>query len=240
MKKHEYWQKQLNCFIDNELGPADHHALEEHLATCEDCSAQSDYLKSMKKRLRAHRDVVQMPETVKSRIHAKFRRTSNKRVWHPAFSLAAVILIFGVLVFTPVSGFFNTILLDAMPGREVVQSNLRGTIVCPDCRVALEIGVDSGALCCDGHVPGILDTEGNLWRVARDKKGTEFRNHFDELYGKQVVLSGDLIFSAHLIRLNKVETLNETLIGEWLIDLNQSESVHVNYSNPGQLLARVF
>jgi len=237
-KNHIYWQEQLNRYVDQQLGPADHAALEEHLDICEDCSAQARFLAAMKKRLRAHREMVQMPEAVKNRILTNLNRQERKSKWSPLFSVAATILIFGLLVFSSFGSSLNHKVAALFPGREVVKASLRGTIICPDCHVAREIGCEHGTFCCNGCVPGLLDKNGEVWRVARDLKGVEFGKHFNGLYGQQVVLSGDLIFSAHMVRLDSVQTLNETLLGE-----NQFKEPYFPkspYRNEEKMLAVVY
>ena len=240
MKDHIYWQVQLNSFIDHELGPADYTALEEHLSECADCSAQAEFLQSMKKRLKAHREMVKMPEAVKQRVLARLGNNPWTRRYAPVLSMAASLLIFGLLVLTQMGQSLTLQLWKVLPGREVVTANLSGTIVCPDCMVAEEIGCEHGSFCQNGCVPGILDKDGALWRIARDDKGLEFGKYFDGLYGQQVVLSGDLIFSAHMVRLDSVKTLNDTMIGALMSEPEETLARNVTFSNNEKLLARVF
>ena len=98
------------------------------------------------------------------------------------------------------------------------------------------------AFCKNGCVPGILDVDGRIWRIARDENGLEFGKRFKDIYGQQVVISGDLIFSAQMLRVKSVQTLNETMIGK--NDSNRLDKqdllVESSYNNVHKLLARVF
>lgn len=240
MRDCEFWQEQLNYYVDHQLGPADHAALEEHLAECETCQNQAEYLNMMKKRLKAHREVIQLPESVEQRILDQLEVRENSNRWLPLLSLAATILIFGLLVFSGMGRTLTIGIKNAMPGREVVTTNLRGTVVCPDCQIAEQIGCEHGAFCKNGCVPGILDVDGKIWRIARDAKGLEFGKQFEELTGQQVVVSGDLIYSAHMLKLNSVQTLNNAMIGNIEHDVSKDLLAESSYTNAHKLLAQVF
>jgi hypothetical protein len=242
MKDCEFWQEQLNYYVDHQLGPADHAALEEHMSECETCRKQAVYLEAMKKRLKAHREMVQLPPSVKQRILEQFEVRDKNTRWMPLLSIAATLLIFCLLVFSSLGQALTQGVMQALPGREVVTTNLRGTVICPDCQVAKQVGCEHGAFCKNGCVPGILDVDGRIWRIARDENGLEFGKRFKDIYGQQVVVSGDLIFSAQMLRVKSVQTLNETMIGKNKSNNpdKQDHLAEASYSNVHKLLAQVF
>lgn len=193
---HEYWEEKLQGFIDRELEPADRAAVDDHIASCENCATQLEYFAAMKQRLHAHADAISMPTDVKLRLERTFARKRNplRHLWVPgaglALAAALVLAIFLPRSFDPSYGFVGTV--------------LSGTVVCHDCAVADRAHLDPGALCHDGHRMGLEDAEGKLWRFASDEKGQQFLKNV-ALYGQAVQIRGKAIPDIGLIRIEQLE-----------------------------------
>lgn len=195
---HKYWEEQLQAYIDGELDPADHSAVENHMASCEDCQAQNRYFAAMKKRLKAHAETVTIPPTVETRIQELFQPKKAVRFprrWiYSAGLLAAAILL--ALMLGPIMN--NR--LSFSPGTFI------GKIVCHDCTVAHQAGLDRGTLCQDGHTLGLMTERGRLYRIANDEIGHSYIKD-PSLYGDRVRVDGEVLKSKDLLRIQKLEKL---------------------------------
>ncbi len=198
---HLYWEERLQGFVDNELGPADSLAMQEHINSCQDCQANLNYICSLKKRLRAHADTIHIPLAVEERLVEQFtkrrRRTflSRRQLLTGsgmAMALAAA-LVMGMLLprsFEPSNSFVECI--------------LEGQVVCHDCTLADRAGLQAGILCSDGHEMGLQTSSGELWRFADDENGHQHLTNL-ALYGKQVRIYGQALHDAHLLRIKNLE-----------------------------------
>lgn len=193
--EHEYWEERLQGYLDKELDPADHTAVEQHLAQCEDCAAQAAYFTAMKKRLKAHSSSVQMPESVSHRLNDLFEKKRNpfKRYVYPSIAVtlaaAAALMIFFLL---PKDSY------------RFEDGLLSGLATCHDCHLAKITELPKGDLCKDGHRIGIIDHEGKLWRIAADDNGLAYLKNM-ELYGKKVEISGSLLHAERIIRIRDLK-----------------------------------
>lgn len=201
--EHEYWEERVQGFVDNELSPADHNAVESHVAQCRECAANVAYFRAMKKRLALHASAVDMPDAVRNRLERLFerKRRGYKRWLWPAFgsaaALAAALLVF---VLTP------------QPSRLFVPGGLTGKITCYDCEVAVQAGLTMGELCKDGHKMGMVTADGTLWRFAADDKGLRFIHHL-EFLGKAAEVMGELQTESHMLRIHELHVLDQRQAG---------------------------
>jgi len=198
--EHEYWEVMLQGYLDNELSPADHAAVQNHIEECPDCGAHLAYTKAMKRRLHAFRDSVSMPESVERRIRERVQRKRRGvvvRFFKPAYgiALAAVILLAIALPrwLPDASGFADC--------------NLSGKIACPDCHIAAQTGLVMGELCRDGHTLGIVCDNGRAYRIAMDARGLELKAQLEAAYGKQITLEGKVLESERLVRVRDLMDL---------------------------------
>ena len=195
--EHNYWEERIQGYIDNELEPADHTAVEKHVDACKDCATHIDYYRALKRRLKAHADSVEIPAAVASRLNNMMARKRRPvlRIWVPAGLALAATLVAVMLLFPFSSTNFEFEKLD-----------LIGRVTCHDCEIADRAGLAAGVLCEEGHRLGLVTKEGKLWRVATDQKGLAYLKAF-ELYGKQVELTGKALSSERLFRLETYSVL---------------------------------
>lgn len=201
--EHEYWEVQLQGYVDKELSPADMKAMEAHIDQCADCAANLEYMTSLKSRLRQHREMVEIPASVKTRIDDLFEKKRKplwRKVVNPAFGVAlAAVLVAGILL----NPFSQSAVYAFSEGTVV------GTITCPDCHIADKSGLEKGTLCHDGHGLGLIckDT-GEVYRIAMDTKGMDLKSQRGAYYGKDVTVTGMILQHERIIR---VTDLAETV-----------------------------
>jgi len=197
--EHSYWEERLQGYVDNELGPADLVAMENHVEDCPECRANFEYFQCLKKRLKAHAETVCIPKAVEERIREQFvhKKRPIKRSRFIGLGLAmAAALMMGILF--P--------MLWKTPYRFVDEVVL-GKIVCHDCEVAHRAGIEKGSLCSEGHRMGLVTTDGQLWRFAQDEESHHYISDMT-LFGKQVRVYGQTLEPAHLIRIKSLEQIN--------------------------------
>ena len=196
--EHDYWAEKLQGYLDNELAPADQLAVQKHIEECPECEANLNYFQSMKRRLRSHAEFIEAPQSVLDRIEHMFekKRKSAKRFWIPTAGIglaaAAVLVIF--------------VSLYVKPGNQFSQAVLEGQVVCHDCALAEQTGLQKGALCQDGHLLGLKAENGSLWRFACDTEGLKHVRNF-ALVGKTVRVEGETHKPSGMIRIKKLEAI---------------------------------
>ncbi|MDJ0839894.1 MAG: anti-sigma factor [Acidobacteriota bacterium] len=193
--EHDYWQERLQAYLDNELSPADHTAVKNHIDESPELKAELEYFRSMKKRLLQHRDTVQMPESVAARIQQQFKKKRVIYRWgrylKPSYALAMA------------AGVALAVLLPMAFNRQTYafgEKTLTGTITCSDCSIADRAGLQMGVLCKDGHQLGLIGEDGNIYRIAMDDKGLQINDKQGSLYNASVEIRGELLPAEKLIR----------------------------------------
>ena len=193
---HKYWEEQLHAYLDRELDPADHRAVEKHMEDCADCRANYEYFKAMQNRLRAHAATVSIPPVVEERLHSLFKPKKvvafPKRWIYAGLALAAVLLI----------GFIIEPMVN--PRYSFQEGTYVGNVVCHDCTVAHRAGLARGVLCEDGHKQGLVTDGGRLFRIASDEIGMSYMKD-PTIYGNRVRVVGELIKAKGLLRIQKME-----------------------------------
>lgn len=193
---HKYWEEQLHAYLDHELDPADHRAVENHMTECADCRSNYEYFSSMQDRLRAHATTIGIPQAVEERLHNLFKpkKVSRfpKRWVYGALGLAAILLL----------GFLVSPMMNS--GYSFEDGIFIGKVVCHDCTLAHRAGLDRGVLCKDGHKQGIVTDRGHLYRFAADEIGMSYMKD-PTVYGNHVRVQGELIKSQGLLRIQKLE-----------------------------------
>jgi hypothetical protein len=193
--EHSYWEERVQAYIDNELSPADHTAVEQHVEECQACQKNVVYFKLLKRRLKDHTAAVEMPVAVRERIERQFsrrRRFRPRRYLLPSAALAlAAILVLALLPLQWGADHFSEI-------------RLVGKTTCYDCNVADRAGLEMGQLCKDGHRLGIICPDGTMWRIAADEKGVTYLRDLN-MMGKQVEIHGQILKSEHLLRVDSLQ-----------------------------------
>lgn len=195
---HKYWEEQLQAYLDHELDPADYGAVEKHINECEECEAHFEYFSALKKRLRAHAGTVTIPPIVEERLHSLFDQKKLfpfRKSWIVGTLSLAAMFILGLLV-APL----------LKQGYAFTEGTFEGKIVCHDCTVAYQAGLDRGVLCQDGHRLGLVTTEGQLFRFASDEIGQIYTTD-PSLYGDTVRVTGEVLKTRGLIRIQRMEHL---------------------------------
>ncbi len=199
--EHEYWEERVQGFVDNELSPADHNAVETHVAQCRECAANVAFFRAMKKRLALHANAIDMPEAVRERLETTFarkRRGYKRWIWTAFGTAAAAALLVFVLLPRPTHHF--------------VAGDVQGKITCFDCEVAMHAGLAMGELCKDGHKMGMVTADGTLWRFAADDKGLRFIHHL-EYMGKAAEVLGELHNDSHVLRIHELHLVDQRQAG---------------------------
>ena len=195
--EHEYWQERLQGYLDNELAPADHTAVKNHIDDCPECTADLTYFQSMKKRLLQHRDTVVMPDSVETRLQELFekkRRTHNwRRFLRPAYGLALAAVITLAIVVPLVMN---------RPAYAFAEATLTGKITCTDCTIADRAGLEKGLLCKNGHQVGLIGNDGEIYRIAMDDEGFNLNEKLGSLFDSEVEIHGELLAAENLLRVS--------------------------------------
>jgi len=198
--EHNYWEERIQGYMDNELPPADHTAVKNHIEGCSACTAQLEYFRCLKKRLRLHRDTVAIPQCVEQRIIENVKKKSRRRfVWKPAYSLAmAAVAVLAIAL---------PLQLRELPYC-FVNCDIKGRITCTDCEIATKAGMQAGDFCSRGHNPGLIDEDGRIYRIALDKE-ERWENFMkrEGYYGKLVEIQGDILHQENLVRVDRVREL---------------------------------
>lgn len=190
----EYWEQRLMAYIDKELDPADHAAVKRHIEENEECRAQYEYFCAMKGRLRQHHVTTEMPAAVDQRLRdsvaSRHRFGVRMKIGSGlGFILAAAAAL---MLFLAPQQF----------SQEPV--SMVGTVVCYDCEVAAEAGMEKMSLCSDGqHQMGLKCHDGSLWRIARDKESVTIDPM--SLYGQEIEVQGQVLVGTALLRLKEVK-----------------------------------
>lgn len=196
---HKYWEEQLQAYLDRELDPADHRAVEKHMEDCADCKTHYEYFCALQKRLRAHAATVTIPPAVSQRLDKLFapkRVTSFPKRWVYAAAAMAAIVILSLLLKPYLS-----------PSYTFTPCTYIGKVVCHDCTVAHRAGLARGTLCHDGeHRLGLVTDTGQLFRFATDETGSIYTKD-PTLYGDHVRVKGEVLKSRDLIRIQKLEPI---------------------------------
>ena len=195
--EHEYWEERLQGYIDTELDPADHTAVEQHIAGCEACRVQAEYFRIMKKRVRMHTESVDMPDAVAQRLDAMFRRKRKHWLLRLPPSLGIGLAVAAVLT------LFVMLPRDAY---HFADGLISGKLTCHGCAMAEKAQLTKGDLCKDGHLMGLVDDRGTLWRIAADAEGVHYVRNMD-LFGKDVEIQGSMLEPEHLIRIQDVKVV---------------------------------
>ena len=193
--EHKYWEERLHGYLDNELAPADHTAVENHINGCEKCAANLSYFKGLKKRVNSYKDSVEIPEAVQERISKLFLRKKNpiRRFLVPAAGLALAAALVLALILPQTLN--QTYLF--------IEDVVKGHLVCHDCSIADKAGLAKFALCQDGHRLGLATADGALWRIACDSVGKDVVSDL-KLIGKQVEIRGKILQTERLIRIEEM------------------------------------
>jgi len=203
---HKYWEEQLQAYLDHELDPADYRAVEKHVGECSECKTQFDYFSALKARLRAHAETVTIPPIVEERLHSQFTEKKLfpfRQSWIVGTLSLAAMFVLGLLV----APFLT-------PGLIFTEGTFEGKIVCHDCTVAYQAGLDRGVLCQDGHRLGLVTDHGKLYRFASDEIGQIYTTD-PSLYGDTVRVTGEVLKSRGLIRIQKLEHLTPKRASLW-------------------------
>lgn len=98
--KHEYYEERLSAYLDGELAPGEHEAVERHLATCQACQWDLDTLQTTVQWM-GELPTVPLPRVFTIPAPAQPERTARRRwgfmpVLQGATALVALLLFFAV------------------------------------------------------------------------------------------------------------------------------------------------
>ncbi|CAM2066955.1 hypothetical protein SCOR_16380 [Sulfidibacter corallicola] len=194
---HEYWEERLQAYLDNELNPADRLAVEQYIEVNPEAKAQLEYFAALKKRLRAHADIVEMPKSLEDRIQRTFDRKRKVRFFRRRLTYVALTIAAAIVLGFLIQGLFTD-------SNQFVPKTLTGHVVCNDCALAEEAGLTKGSICKDGHRLGLKTAQGELYRFAVDDVGKNFVKDYT-LVGNEVEIFGETQEKYHLIRIKNLK-----------------------------------
>ncbi len=193
----EYWEERLQAYLDNELNPADRMAVEQYIEVHPEAKKQLEYFGALKKRIRAHAEIVEMPKSLEQRIHRTFERKRKVRVFRKravfgGLALAAALVI-GLMV--PQLSLTNDKFQD---------STMVGQVVCHDCSLAELAGLTKGSMCKDGHRLGLRTEGGELYRFAVDDVGKNFIRDYT-IINSEVEVFGEVQEQYRVLRIKNLK-----------------------------------
>ncbi|CAM2007400.1 anti-sigma factor family protein [Acanthopleuribacter pedis] len=193
----DYWEERLQAYLDNELNPADRMAVEQYIEVHPEAKAQLEYFGALKKRIRAHAEIVEMPKSLEQRIQRTFERKRTvrmfrKRAVYGGLALAAALVI-GLL--TPALW---------TQGHTFEDTTIVGHIVCHDCSLAEMAGLTKGSMCKDGHRLGLRTDGGDLYRFAVDDVGKNFIRDYT-IINSEVEVFGEVQHQYHVLRIKNLK-----------------------------------
>jgi hypothetical protein len=201
---HDYWEKQINGYIDRELSPADFQAMEQHLSSCQECQVIVQDLTALKKRVKAFAANIETPVALRERLVTALNAAEKRELRKPAqqlwLAIAASVAMFALLGISPVGSAASKYIRGKVTPVHCYHGAIEGTFICPDCEVSRRLGLHEEALCHDGHMLGLMDQQGRLWHFARDTNGLHLMNQYHVLRGQLGVIRGDIIQGQHLVR----------------------------------------
>lgn len=193
----EYWEERLQAYLDNELNPADRMAVEQYIEVHPETKKQLEYFGALKKRIRAHAEIVEMPKSLEQRIQRTFERKRKVRLFRKravfgGLALAAALVI-GLMV--PRLSLTNDKFQD---------STMVGQVVCHDCSLAEMAGLTKGSICKDGHRLGLRTEGGELYRFAVDDVGKNFIRDYT-IINSEVEVFGEVQEQYRVLRIKNLK-----------------------------------
>lgn len=193
----EYWEERLQAYLDNELNPADRMAVEQYIEVHPEAKKQLEYFGALKKRIRAHAEIVEMPKSLEQRIQRTFERKRKVRVFRKRAVFGGLALAAALVIGLMVPRF-------SLTNDKFQDSTLVGQVVCHDCSLAELAGLTKGSICKDGHRLGLRTEGGELYRFAVDDVGKNFIRDYT-IINSEVEVFGEVQQQYRVVRIKNLK-----------------------------------